>query len=254
MYIQFSAGETLQEVFKVAQSLNEKRIGSVVTFADPLRLAGEGEEAEEAAVKTATKYKDEILEAVELASQVARQSGPARNRISILFKLSGLLPDPDVLVRRAERLAEERRASSETRRLLVQDGDWEKLWSIDHANGWQNIRDVFMLDDAYEAVREIVQQSRQIGLDVYIEREDDNGDRQSTIEVLTDKLMSDFNKPEDGLPVVHVDMRSASMSDGEKIMSQVERARQAGYSLGIKLEQESELWACTSRIRFRADV
>lgn len=259
MDLQFGTGETLEEVFKLAATLNEKKIGAIVTFADrPPRpqvdreLDGGDADAEaaieEAALKAATAYKDEILQAVDLAGGIEKRSGPLNGRIGILFKLSGLLPDPEVLLRRAERLAVERQASSEPRRLVVQEGDWEKLWSIDQSNGWQNIRDVFVLDDAYEAIREIVTKARPIGLDVYIdnERESEDAKRefgvqgQSAVEVLVDKLMSEFNKPEQGPPVVHVGMKSESKLDAKKVESQIRRAGEAGYSLGLKLEQEGE--------------
>lgn len=188
-----------------------------------------------------------------------------------MFRFSGLLPDPEVLVRRSERLAEERdkalssssvssssspllssplqESRQSTSDLKVREGDWERLWSIDQSNGWQNIRDVFVLDDAYEGVRDLIQKSKAIGLDVYIDREDrdrtgDTGykDKQSSVDVLVDKLMSEFNKPEAGLPVVHVAMKASSAVDGRKIVYQMERAEEAGYSLGLKLDQEGKLW------------
>jgi hypothetical protein len=190
-----------------------------------------------------------------------------------MFKFSGLLPDPEVLTRRSERLAEERDkalssssvSSPSTSSLLlssplrenrqsasslkVREGDWERLWSIDQSNGWQNIRDVFVLDDAYEAVRDLIQKSKAIGLDVYIDREDrdhssDAGykDKQSSVDVLVDKLMSEFNKSEAGSPVVHVALKASSAVDGRKILYQMERAEEAGYSLGLKLDQEGKLW------------
>jgi hypothetical protein len=54
--------------------------------------------------------------------------------------------------------------------------------------------------------------------------------------------MSEFNKPEAGLPVVHVAMKASSAVDGRKIVGQMERAKEAGYSLGLKLDQEGKLW------------
>jgi hypothetical protein len=199
-----------------------------------------------------------------------------------MFRFSGLLPDPEVLTRRSERLAEERdkalssssvsspstssssllSPSQESRQsassLKVREGDWERLWSIDQSNGWQNIRDVFVLDDAYEAVRDLIQKSKAIGLDVYIDREDrdhtgDAGhrDKQSSVDVLVDKLMSEFNKPEAGLPVVHVAMKASSAVDGRKIVDQMERAEEAGYSLGLKLDQEGKLWTSLDPISSR---
>jgi hypothetical protein len=187
-----------------------------------------------------------------------------------MFRFSGLLPDPEVLTRRSERLAEERDKAllsssvsspsssagsplQESRQsapsLKVREGDWERLWSIDQSNGWQNIRDVFVLDDAYEAVRDLIQKSKAIGLDVYIDREDrdhpgDAGykDKQSSVDVLVDKLMSEFNKSEAGSPVVHVALKASSAVDGRKIVYQMERAEEAGYSLGLKLDQEGKLW------------
>ncbi|KAG7527381.1 hypothetical protein FFLO_06992 [Filobasidium floriforme] len=301
---QFGTGETLQEVFDLAISLNEKHgIGALISFPSPAPLVAstssgsssppnqdqdrdrnaeqESEAQEEIRRARATAYKDEIFRVVDLARdykhehehESERRSGPGsgnlrkEGRLGIMFRFSGLLPDPEVLVRRSERLTEERdkalssssvsssssslsssplqESRQSTSDLKVREGDWERLWSIDQSNGWQNIREAFVLDDAYEAVRELIQKSKTIGLDVYIDREDrdhtgDAGykDKQSSVDVLVDRLMSEFNKSEAGLPVVHVALRASSAVDGRKIVGQMERAEEAGYSLGLKLDKE----------------
>ena len=234
-----NTGENVQDTLETVRGLNENNIGAIISLGGRKASQETGEAAEEAALQDALAFRDRLLEAVEAIKeyQNTRQSAPLHGKVGLSFKMSGLIPDSGVLSRRSKRLAEERKTSPRTA-TPVQDGDWEKLWSIDHADGWQNVRDVFALDDAYEIVREVIKRSRSIGLDVYLEREEGEGQPRAVMEVLTDKMMTDFNKPEDGPPVLYTAMDFGTILSNRRLAGLIARASRQGYALGLRLEQQ----------------
>jgi len=234
-----NTGESLQDALQIVRGLNDTDIGAIISLGGRKTSQETGEAAEEAALQDALAFRDRLLAAVEAIKeyQSAHPSSPLHGKVGLSFKISGLIPDSGVLSRRSKRLAEERKTSPRTA-TPVQDGDWEKLWSIDHADGWQNVRDVFALDDAYEIVREVIKRSRSIGLDVYLEREEGEGQPRAVMEVLTDKMMTDFNKPEDGPPVLYTAMDFGTILSNRRLAGLIARASRQGYALGLRLEQQ----------------
>lgn len=165
-----------------------------------------------------------------------------------------MTPDPALIERRAsylQRLRKDQGVGAGVGPGVVSDGDWERLWAIDKADGYQSLRDVVALDELYENLKAIMARAKQQGVTVYIDAEQTW--YQPVIDVMQEALMKEFNPP-DARPTVCGTFQAYLRRNSEHLETQLARSRASGYSLGLKLvrgayhDAELEAWRSGGRV------
>jgi proline dehydrogenase len=229
------------------QSLRQKNIGALFCYnVEPLY------DAPEDYVPDPRADVEETIKSIRVASQFEKDrieaGGNDGARTWVSLKISGLMADPLLLKRRTEVLQRERvreEATTGEYPYLVTDGDWERLWSIDREDAWQSLRDVVVLDEAYENLREIMSKAKEEGIRVFIDAEQTW--YQPAIDVLQEKLMREFNGKEE-LPIVCATYQAYLRRCEGMVSSQLARAEAGGFSLGMKLVRGEPVGASKARV------
>ncbi|KLT43686.1 FAD-linked oxidoreductase [Cutaneotrichosporon oleaginosum] len=164
-------------------------------------------------------------------------------RCWVRTKVSGLVPDPQTMMRASEQITR-MRAGTVHYPGIPEDGDFERLMNLRSLSA----SDMEALKNVYTYLQQYMHAGQKHGVRIIIDAE--QSWYQPAVDVMTEQLMREFNTGKDGKsPVVVASFQAYLRRNPELVRSQIERAKEGGYKLiykqvrGAYMPYERERWA-----------